>query len=132
MHIVFDLDNTLTDDQGATLRPGMRDLLRRLRQDGHALSLWTHSTGNRARAILDDLDIGGFFSRVIAREDCEKDGFIAGKDIRTIQGDYLIDDDPAEIAFVRSLGKRGFLIEPYRRPGEGDPLLIQEIYQNIG
>lgn len=52
--IVFDMDNTLFDELGRWPRPGIRELLERLRKDGHTLALWTSSTAMRARSLLAD------------------------------------------------------------------------------
>ncbi len=39
MRIVFDLDNTLVDEQGKKLRPGAKNLLENLKKDKHTLIL---------------------------------------------------------------------------------------------
>ena len=39
MTIIFDMDNTLVDEFGATVRPGMRALLNRLKKENHVLIL---------------------------------------------------------------------------------------------
>jgi hypothetical protein len=40
MKIVFDMDNTLADEQGATLRPGIKELLSDPQKRKHSLVLW--------------------------------------------------------------------------------------------
>ena len=54
MIIVFDMDNTLTDELGATLRSGIIVFLERLKKEKHELKLWTNSKKERALSILND------------------------------------------------------------------------------
>jgi len=115
MTIVFDMDNTLIDEFGSAVRPGMTDLLEALRGEGHVLVLWTNSRRQRAMDILRDLDLRRHFSKCICREDYDPEERDIPKDIRKIGGDILIDDDPALVAHVESTGRRGILITPYRK-----------------
>ena len=69
MVIVFDMDDTLADEFGSALRPGIRELLERLRGDGHTLVLWTNSRRTRARDILRLHDLNRYFSSFVFRED---------------------------------------------------------------
>ncbi|MBI4612427.1 MAG: DUF705 domain-containing protein [Planctomycetes bacterium] len=124
MKIVFDLDNTLVDEFGATVRPGIVRLLDRLLSERHELALWTHSDRARAIRILRDHGLRDRFGTLVCREDYDPDSLGARKDIRRIQGDLLVDDDPAEVAFARSVGRSGFRLASYRR---GDPADLDEL-----
>ena len=132
MHIVFDMDNTLADEFGSTIRPGITDLLDRLSSDGHRLSLWTSSSKDRAEGILKDLGLRKYFKTCVFREDYDPKNEDLAKDIRRIKGDFLVDDDPKQIKYVKSIGKSGFLINPYRKGGNPDDDELKNLYKSIG
>jgi len=115
MKIVFDLDNTLTDDCGRLIRPGIKDLLDRLIDDGHELILWSNSSGNRGWQIIHDHKLSSYFKRKIFREDYDPDSQDLRKDLRFAQADFLVDDSPEEIAFAKSIKKGYFQISPFHR-----------------
>lgn len=115
MKIIFDMDNTLTDETGATVRPDIVVLLRELKKDGHILVLWTSSTRDRARHILRDQGLRRFFTNFIYRENYDPEMQGRRKDLTLIRGDFIIDDDPDEIEFNQKKGINGFLISTYRR-----------------
>jgi hypothetical protein len=127
MRIAFDLDNTLVDELGKSPRPGIHALLVRLRADGHALILFTQSTRDRARIILRDHKLEELFDHFYFREDWDRENDNPPKDLRLVQADALIDDDPKHVAFARSLGKRGILVKAYRggRTAAGDIAAIE-------
>ena len=114
MVIVFDMDNTLTDDFGIKARPGMKDFLQSLRKEKHRLILWTNSTKDRAIPILKEHQLYALFDKHIFREDYDPNNIGIPKDIREVEGDMIIDDSPEEIAFARKIKKRVYQIEPYR------------------
>ena len=118
--IVFDMDNTLVDEFGATVRPGIVQVLTQLKQEKKILHLWTSSTKDRARQILKDHKLDSFFVSGLYREDYDRDNKGNRKDIRRVNADSIVDDDPAEITFAESIGKKGFLISPYRRNSKED------------
>jgi len=125
MIIVFDMDNTLVDEFGAATRPGMVVLLETLRADGHTLVLWTNSRRDRAVEILRLHDLRRHFKAVVCREDYDPKDEGLPKDIRRIRGDLLVDDSPEEVAYVKSIGRLGYLVRPFRkgtlaRAGAGD------------
>ena len=136
MHIVFDMDNTLTDEFGQKIRPCIMELLKRLIKEGHKLSVWTSSTRDRAHLILDTLKIRTYFKEVICREDYDPNNKDIGKDIRKISGDILVDDDPKQIRYVKSINRKGYLIEPFRvgRSVDNEELvsLIKQIKKENG
>ena len=131
MVIVFDMDNTLVDEFGSSVRPGIVDLLKRLRQSGITLVLWTNSRRDRAKEILRIHDLRKYFTTCIFREDYDPAEKGIRKDIRRVKGDVLVDDDPDEIAYVKSLGKTGVLIRSFRKGSTSDILEISHIYSAI-
>ena len=131
MRIVIDLDNTLVDELGATLRPGCKNFLTALLQDGHELALWTSSSRNRAEEILQRFNLHSFFSIVIFREDYQSLNKNARKDLRWLDADLIIDDDPAEINFAKSTGKRGILIPPYRKDSEQNDRIMRSLNKSV-
>ncbi len=131
MKIVFDLDNTLVDELGATVRPGIAALLSELRAAGHALALWTHSERGRAIRILRDHGLRVHFAEVVCREDYDPEDRGVRKDLRHVGGAFLVDDSPEEIEHVRGLGLRGFRISSYRRGSPPDLREIEELRRAI-
>ena len=131
MKIVFDLDNTLVDELGSTVRPGIIELMNRLQNEDHDLILWTNSRKNRARQILLDHNLKQYFSSFIFREDYDPQEKGLFKDIRKIHGDFLIDDDPEEIKYIKSIKKKGFLVKSYRKNQKPDPGELDELYRCI-
>jgi hydroxymethylpyrimidine pyrophosphatase-like HAD family hydrolase len=115
MNIVFDMDNTLTDEMGSSVRPGISQLLQKLVKDGHDLFLFTNSKKERAKAILYEHNLKNYFKKFIFREDYDPGNTGKNKDIRVINGDLLIDDDPEEIKHMKKINKKGFLVTSYRK-----------------
>jgi beta-phosphoglucomutase-like phosphatase (HAD superfamily) len=114
VRIAVDLDNTLVDELAKGTRPGIHAFLGRLRARGHTLILFTQSTKARARTILRDHGLEAHFAEFFYREDWDRENRNPPKDLRLVQADALIDDDPQNVAFARELGKRGFLVRAYR------------------
>jgi FMN phosphatase YigB (HAD superfamily) len=125
--IVFDMDNTIIDEFGSTVRPGMVDFIQNLQKLKCHLYLWTNSTRERAKSILYHHKLNQYFEKHIFREDYDPANTGKHKDIRELGAELLIDDDPNEIDFVHKLELKGYLIKPYRKNGSVD---IQE-YSNI-
>jgi hydroxymethylpyrimidine pyrophosphatase-like HAD family hydrolase len=116
MHVYFDLDNTIIDETGNNVRPGMYELLTSFKHHGIQLSIWTASVRERAEPILYKLNLKGYFSSVICRDDYDPNatwGKVKPKDIRFGDGDMLIDDNQNHIDFVESIGRKGFRITPF-------------------
>ncbi len=128
MTIVFDLDNTLVDEFGAGTRPGIVELLEKLRADGHRLALWTNSRRERAREILGIHDLRRHFAAIVCREDYDPLGAGMRKDIRRMRGDLLVDDDPEEITYQKGIGKKGYLLKPFRKGRTPDARELQDLY----
>jgi len=114
MRIAFDLDNTLVDDFAKTLRPGILPLLERLHAKGHTLILFTQSTEARTRTILRDHALEQLFSLVFCREHWDPRNENPVKDLRVVEADVIVDDDPRNIAFAKSIGKHGVVVQGYR------------------
>ena len=131
MIIVFDMDNTLADEMGAGLRPGIVAFLQKLKSEKHELKLWTNSKRDRAISILQEHRLKVYFSEWIYREDYDPEDKGIRKDIRRVKGDFLIDDDPREIQFVKSIGKDGFAISSFRKGGSVKVEELDEIYKVI-
>ena len=115
MIIVFDMDNTLTDEMGSSLRPGIIVLLQKLVKEKFELKLWTNSKKDRAISILHEHKLKLYFSEFVFRENYDPEDKGIRKDIRKVKGEILIDDDPKEIQYVKSIGKDGFLISSFRK-----------------
>ncbi len=115
--IVFDMDNTLVDEFGSSIRPGMIDFIQSLKNMKCNLYLWTNSKKDRAQNILKEHKLNQYFDKFIFREDYDPNNSGMNKDIRKLNAQLLIDDDPNEIKFVNKLGLKRYLIKPYRKNG---------------
>ena len=87
--IVFDMDNTLIDEFGSTLRPGITAFLEQLKSMNCELYLWTNSSRDRAKEILIHHKLDHYFSKFIYREDYDPENKGVRKDIRKIGGEIL-------------------------------------------
>lgn len=130
-NIVFDMDNTLVDEVGSTLRPGIIDFLVNLKKMDLNLILWTNSSKERAKTILYNHKLNRYFSKFIFREDYDINNEGKCKDIRKVKGDLLIDDDPKEIEFARKNKRKTYLIKSYRKNGITDKNEYNEIMKII-
>ena len=128
LRIILDLDNTIADEFGRRLRPGMVEFLETLAADGHELVLWTSSTRARAELILAEHDLERHFVRTICREDYDDSG---PKNIAEIGGQAIIDDDPAQVDAAEASGALGLLITPYRGGPDPAPGELDEIAGKI-
>ena len=114
MKIAIDMDNTIIDELGSTLRPGIICFLEEL-SSRHELILWTNSRRIRAMEILDHFDLRKYFVKLISRENYDTEEKGLHKNIREYDYDILIDDDFEEIEYTNKVGKTGILIEAYRK-----------------
>ena len=130
-NIVFDMDNTLVDEVGSTLRPGIIDFLVNLKKMDLNLILWTNSSKERAKTILYNHKLNSYFSKFIFREDYDINNEGKCKDIRKVKGDLLIDDDQKEIEFTRKNKRKTYLIKSYRKNGITDKNEYNEIMKII-
>jgi len=116
MHIYWDLDNSLIDELGETVRPGMFELLESFKANDLQLSIWTASTKNRAEPIINSLGLAEYFTSFVYRDDYDPDATFAKtqpKDIRFGDGDMLIDDSKRHCDFTTSIGLKAFKIESF-------------------
>ena len=114
MKIAIDMDNTIIDEFGSTLRPGILDFFEEI-STRHELILWTNSKRIRAMEIIDHFDIRKYFTKIISRENYDPQEIGLSKDISQYDYDILIDDDPEEIKYNESRGKTAILVETYRK-----------------
>ena len=121
MHIYFDLDHTIIDDTGEDLRPGILELFEWCLDKSIKVSLWTGSTEERTREILEKFQLYMFFTHLVFREDYDPDGIDLGKNINYQDGDHLVDDDPKQIAYVESLGKKGYKLSKFTSIAQPPP-----------
>jgi len=135
--VVFDLDHTLIDENGAVVRPGVLDLLNSLKSYDIEMSIWTASTKERSQPILKELGLDKYFNNVIYREDYNPnaDRWISmPKDIRAINGDMLVDDSQKQVDYVNSIGLVGYKMtpyastKPYNKPDMGE---LEELHKMI-
>jgi phosphoglycolate phosphatase-like HAD superfamily hydrolase len=114
MKIAIDMDNTIIDELGSTLRPGIIKFLDRISMK-HEIILWTNSKRIRATEIIDYFDLRKYFTKIISRENYDPKDEGLKKDIIKYGYDILIDDDIEEIEFNINNGKIGILVESYRK-----------------
>ena len=114
--VVFDLDHTLIDEKGESVRPGIFKLLTSLKNNGVELILWTASFKERSEPILQKLGLSIYFDKFVFREDYNTDSrrwISAPKDIRMTGGDILVDDSQKQVDYVNSIGLVGYKMTPY-------------------
>ena len=113
MHIYVDLDETIADEAGVDLRPGIRSLLEKLTRDGHRLSVWSSSTEERGLDLLKLHGLDTFFQTKVFRDDFDPCCEGHSKDIRFGDGDMLVDNDLYHVQFVQSIGKKGLHVASF-------------------
>jgi hypothetical protein len=82
MIVVFDLDFTLVDRYGTSVRPGMEDLLLGLTKAGHGLALWTAASRFRTENIFAFYGLDRHFEPIVCKEDPLAVEAAGHKDIR--------------------------------------------------
>lgn len=112
MRIVIDMDNTIIDELGSTLRPGIIDFLKKI-LTRNELILWTNSGRIRTMEILDYFNIRKYFVKIISRENYDPEEKQLKKDIGKYDCDIIIDDDIEEMEYNKNNGKTGILVEAY-------------------
>jgi phosphoglycolate phosphatase-like HAD superfamily hydrolase len=126
MKIAIDMDNTIIDELGSTLRPGIVDFLEKLAIK-HELILFTNSKRIRAMEIIDHFDLRKYFSKIISRENYDPQDEGLKKDIEKYDYDILIDDDITEIENNKKNGKTAIPVETYRKNKKMDENELEEI-----
>ena len=125
------MDNTIIDELGSTLRPGIICFLEEL-SSRHELILWTNSKRIRAMEILDHFDLRKYFVKLISRENYDTEEKGLQKNIREYDYDILIDDDIEEIRYNQNNGKIGILVESYRKNKKIDEDELGKIIKQWG
>ena len=126
MKIAIDMDNTIIDELGSTLRPGIIDFLEEL-SSRHELILWTNSKRIRTMEIIDHFALRKYFSKIITRENYDPQEKNLLKDLSEYDLDILIDDDIKEINFNINKGKKAILISSYRKNKKVNENELKEI-----
>ena len=126
MKIAIDMDNTIVDELGATLRPGIISFLAEL-SSRHEIILWTNSKRLRTMEILDHFALRSYFSKIITRENYDPEEKNLYKNITDYNIDVLIDDDTEEIKYNSSKGKIAILVPPYRKNKKVDKIELMDL-----
>jgi predicted HAD superfamily phosphohydrolase YqeG len=126
MKIVLDMDNTIIDELGSTLRPGIINFLEKISVK-HELILWTNSKRIRAMEILEHFNLRKYFVKIISRENYDPEEKGLRKDIKKYGYDIIIDDDIEEVEFNKKKGKIGILVESFRKNSKINDNEMEEI-----
>jgi len=128
MKIAIDMDNTIIDELGSTLRPGIINFLEKV-SIKNELILWTNSRRIRAMEILDHFNLRKYFTKIISRENYDPEEKGIRKDIAEYNYDIIIDDDIEEIEYNKKNGKVGILVESYRKSKKIDENEMEKIIE---
>jgi len=128
MKIAIDMDNTIIDELGSTLRPGIINFLEKV-SIKNELILWTNSRRIRAMEILDYFNLRKYFTKIISRENYDPEEKGIRKDIAEYNCDIIIDDDIEEIEYNKKNGKVGILVESYRKSKKIDENEMEKIIE---
>ena len=111
MNIFFDVDHTIVDSDNA-LRPGVRELFTRLREDGHTVYLWSGFGRREEILTLHDLDglVAGCFDKPLYHYEAMLEPL--GIPVRP---DFVVDDHPH---LVHAFG--GCVVNRYLSPNPAD------------
>jgi predicted HAD superfamily phosphohydrolase YqeG len=114
MKIAIDMDNTIIDELGSTVRPGIIVFLQKA-SIKNELILWTNSKRIRAMEILEYFNLRKYFVKIISRENYDPEEKGLRKNIEEYDYDIIIDDDIEEIEYNGKKGKICILVESYRK-----------------
>jgi len=128
MKIAMDMDNTIIDELGSTLRPGIVSFLEKV-SIRNELILWTNSRRMRSMEILDYFDLRKHFVKIISRENYDPEEIGLRKNIAEYDYDIIIDDDPEEVEYNKKNGKIGILVEFYRKNKKIDENEMKKIME---
>jgi phosphoglycolate phosphatase-like HAD superfamily hydrolase len=128
MKIAIDMDNTIIDELGSTLRPGIIDFLDKV-SIKNELILWTNSKRIRAMEILEYFNLRKYFVKIISRENYDPEEKGLRKNIEEYNYDIIIDDDFEEIEYNKKRGKIGILVESYRKNKKIDENEMEKIIE---
>jgi phosphoglycolate phosphatase-like HAD superfamily hydrolase len=131
VRITIDMDNTIIDELGSTLRPGIINFLEKA-SIKNELILWTNSKRIRAMEILDYFNLRKYFVKIISRENYDPEEKGIRKDIAEYNYDIIIDDDIDEVEYNKKNGKVGILVEAYRKNKKIDENEMEKIIEEYG
>ena len=115
MHIYFDVDHTIIDSDNR-LRPGVRELFTRLRDDGHAIYLWS-GIGVRTE-IVDAYDLGQLVSGCYEKPLYHYEAMLKPLGIEH-RPEFVVDDHPHLVAAFGGCVVRRYLApDPHDREME--------------
>ncbi|GMO47830.1 MAG: hypothetical protein Pg6C_09960 [Treponemataceae bacterium] len=126
MKIAIDMDNTIIDELGSTLRPGIINFLDKISVENEII-LWTNSKRIRTIEIIDYFNLRKYFFKIISRENYDPNDEGLRKDIGKYDYDILIDDDISEIEHTIKNNKIGILVESYRKNKQMNENELDEI-----
>ena len=126
MKIAIDMDNTIIDELGATLRPGIIEFLEEI-SARHDLILWTNSKRVRTMEILDHFALRKYFAKIISRENYDPEEKGLRKNIGEYNCALIIDDDVEEIEYNKNREKIGILVQAYRKDKKMNENELREI-----
>ncbi len=121
MNIFFDVDYTLLAPDGA-LRPGTRELMRKLKEDGHTLYVWSGAGTRWSEVRRHNLD--PFVTDCFAKP---LDNLDAGLERLNLPAtpDLVIDDHPEIVAALGGIWARPYVFD---NAGDGE---MERLYQLI-
>ena len=125
------MDNTIIDELGQTLRPGILNFMEKI-SEKHELVLWTNSKRLRTLEILEHFGLRKYFIKIITRENYDPEEKGIKKDISEYNYDVIVDDDIEEIEYNKKKGKTGILVEAYRKGKKMDETELEKILKIIG
>ncbi len=111
--VIFDIDNTLTDDQSAEPTEELREFLLGLQRAGISLALVSNNSAERVERFNRSL---GFFSTPNAQKPRKK-SLLPGLDHLSLPKERVVfvgDQILTDVAAARRNGIRAFLVEPIR------------------
>jgi hypothetical protein len=121
MHIFFDVDHTIIDSHDG-LRPGVRELFVRLRDEGHTVSLWS-GLGERWEIVAKH-GLAGLVASCYMKPLLQYDLLLQAYGV-PVRPDFVVDDHPH---LVHHFG--GCTVRRYLRPDPADTEMLR-VYNEI-
>lgn len=107
---VFDVDGTLVDSlTGSSLRPGAEALLRRLREQGHRVLLWSAGGADYARRRAEEQGLAALFDGFHAKVDRDTHGRYLPDFLDGALAAVFVDDRPEDMP----VGAAVVAVSPY-------------------
>jgi len=123
MHIFFDVDKTLIEPVARSLRPHAKEVIDKLRRDGHYVYLWSGRERPNCQDVIlrYNLDVEGYFDKP---EELTPEGMREANIY--FRPEFCIDDEDEHL--INEFG--GYKIKPYTLTDEEDEEL-QKVYERI-